>query len=339
MRYLITGGSGFIGANFIRHLLAHEPSATLLNLDKLTYCGNPENLKEFDLDTRYRFIHGDICDFALIDSLLNDVDIIINFAADTHVDRSVNFDGAPFIQTDVYGTYVLLKAMRNHSHIRRFHQVSTDEVYGDIPIGQFATESFPLTGSSPYAASKAGGDLQALAFYHTYGLPVTISRCTNNYGPFQYPEKIIPLFITNALEDKPLPLYDGGTQIRDWLYVDDHCRAILDIISKGEPGQVYNIGANQNPEITNVTVTQAILELTGKPQSLIHPVKGLRPGHDQRYAVSIDKINKLGWIPRVDFQHGIALTVDWYRSHPEWWRPLKDSQFRLYYRQHYKMEL
>ncbi|MBP7462593.1 MAG: dTDP-glucose 4,6-dehydratase [Candidatus Delongbacteria bacterium] len=339
MHYLITGGAGFIGSNFIRHLFHHQTDAVITNLDKLTYCGNPANLAEFSTHPRYHFIQADICDYDQVDQAMQDVDIVINFAADTHVDRSVNFDGAPFIQTDVYGIYVLLTAMRNHPRITRFHQISTDEVYGDIPVGRYATERDGLCGSSPYAASKAGGDLQALAFARTYQLPVTISRATNNYGAYQYPEKLIPLFITNALESKPLPLYDGGTQIRDWLHVDDHCRAIKLILDKGIPGEIYNIGANQSPEITNLELTRRIIEFTGLSPDQIHPVQGLRPGHDQRYAVDTSKIRSLGWSPRISFQDGLYQTIQWYREHPEWWKPLKSGEFLHYYQKHYRMEL
>lgn len=339
MRYLITGGSGFIGSNFIRYLFQHQPETEIINLDKLTYCGNPSNLAEFSDHSRYQFIHGDICDFDQVNQAMQNVDSIVNFAADTHVDRSVSFDGAPFIQTDVYGIYVLLTAMRNHSHIRRFHQISTDEVYGDIHPGDYANEQTGLQGSSPYAASKAGGDLQALAFARTYNLPITITRATNNYGAYQYPEKLIPLFITNTLEDKHLPLYDGGTQIRDWLHVDDHCRAIMTVLDNGVPGEIYNVGANQSPEITNLQLTRMILEFGKKSQALIQPVHGLRPGHDQRYAVNTAKIRNLGWKPLVSFEDGLLQTFQWYQDHPEWWKPLKSGEFLQYYQKHYKMEL
>ncbi len=338
MKYLITGGAGFIGSNFIRILLRENEDIKIVNLDKLTYSGNLENLKDVENDPRYTFIHGDICNYELVSKIMKDVDIVVNFAADTHVDRSINFDGAPFILTDVYGTYILLRAAKENKNLKRFHQISTDEVYGDLPQGYFAKEDDKLSGNSPYSASKAGADLQVMAFYRTYNLPVTISRCTNNYGPYQYPEKLIPLFITNLLEDKKVPLYDNGTQIRDWLYVDDHCKAILTILEKGKIGEIYNIGANQTPEITNLEITKILLKYAGKDESYIKYVYGLRPGHDQRYAVDTSKIRKLGWKPEVDINTGLKLTFDWYKKNTNWWKALKNEEFKKFYKKHYKME-
>jgi len=339
MKYLITGGAGFIGSNFIHYLIKSNSEAQIINLDKLTYCGNLENLTEVADLPNYRFVQGDICDIERVSELIKQVDCVINFAADTHVDRSIKFGGAPFIQTDVYGTYVLLEAIKQSGKDIFFHQVGTDEVYGDIDAPLFAHEEDRLHPSSPYAASKAGGDLQVLAYHRTFGIKTTISRCTNNYGPYQYPEKLIPLFITNALEDLPLPLYDDGKQIRDWLYVDDHCSGIMTIIEKGTPGEIYNIGANQDPEIDNLTITNKILELTKKPDDLIKPVQGIRPGHDQRYAVNTDKIKKLGWKIETSFEEGIEKTIQWYKDHPQWWQKLKNKDFSDYYKKHYQMKL
>lgn len=333
-RVLVTGGCGFIGSNFVRLLLQEDPAASVVNLDALTYAGNPRNLEDLAGDSRYRFVHGDIRDAARVEPLVADVDWVVNFAAETHVDRSTKEPGA-FIQTNVYGTYVLLDAIRRAERDVRFLQVGTDEVYGDVPAGIYSDEEALLAPSSPYSASKAGGDLQALAFYRTFGMDVIVSRCTNNYGAYQYPEKVVPLFITNALDDQPVPLYDGGTQIRDWLYVDDHCRALLLLLREGQSGQIYNVGACQDPEVTNRQLTDMILGALGKPASLIKPVSGLRPGHDQRYAVDTRKIRALGWAPSVDLGEGLARTVAWYRERREWWEPIKSGEYLDYYRRHY----
>jgi dTDP-glucose 4,6-dehydratase len=333
-RILVTGGCGFIGSNFVRLLLEGEPAVQVVNLDLLTYAGNPRNLEGVTDSTRYSFVRGDIRDSAVVEELVADVDWVVNFAAETHVDRSTKEPGA-FIQTNVFGTYVLLDAVRRAGRRVRFLQVGTDEVYGDVAPGLFPDENAVLEPSSPYSASKAGGDLQALAFHRTFDLDVIVSRCTNNYGAYQYPEKVVPLFVTNALQDRPLPLYDGGTQIRDWLYVDDHCRALLLLLREGRSGEIYNVGANQDPEVTNGELTRMILRSTGKPTSLIQPVQGLRPGHDQRYAVDTRKLRALGWAPSVDLEEGIRRTVAWYTARRDWWEPIKSGEYLEYYRRHY----
>jgi dTDP-glucose 4,6-dehydratase len=333
-RILVTGGCGFIGSNFVRLLLLEEPDAHVVNLDLLTYAGNPRNLEDVADSPRYAFVRGDIRDATVAEELVQDVDWVVNFAAETHVDRSTKEPGA-FIQTNVYGTYVLLDAIRRSERQIRFLQVGTDEVYGDVAAPAYPDEDALLVPSSPYSASKAGGDLQALAFYRTFGMDVIVSRCTNNYGPYQYPEKMIPLFVTNALEGEPLPLYDGGTQIRDWLWVEDHCRALLLLLRTGRSGQIYNVGANQQPEVTNRELTRLILRALGKPETMIRPVEGLRPGHDQRYAVDTRKIRALGWSPRVDLAGGVERTAAWYRDRRDWWEPLKSGEYLEYYRRHY----
>ena len=336
-RVLVTGGSGFIGSNFVRLLMAAEPDCEVVNLDLLTYAGNPKNLEDLAGSPGYRFVRGDIRDAALVEGLVGDADWIVNFAAETHVDRSVAAKAGEFIDTNVGGTYTLLDALRRTEARARFLQVGTDEVYGSIAEG-FPDEGALLEPTSPYSASKAGADLQALGFFHMLGTDVVVSRCTNNYGPYQYPEKMIPLFVTNALDDEPLPLYDGGTQIRDWLWVEDHCSALLLLLREGKAGEVYNVGANQDPEIPNKELTRMILEGTGKPESLVRPVEGLRPGHDQRYAVDTRKIRALGWAPSLDLEEGLARTVQWYRERRDWWEPIKSGAYREFYRQHYKLE-
>jgi dTDP-glucose 4,6-dehydratase len=335
-RVLVTGGLGFIGSNFVRMLLAEEPDAEVVNLDLMTYAGNPRNLEDLADSPRYRFVRGDIRDAELVAELVADRDWIVNFAAETHVDRSTKEPGT-FIQTNVYGTYVLLDAVRHADGAARFLQVGTDEVYGSLESG-FASETSLLAPSSPYSAAKAAADLQALAFYETFGLDVVISRCTNNYGPYQYPEKVVPLFVTNALDDQPVPLYDGGTQIRDWLWVDDHCAALLLLLREGRSGEIYNVGANQDPEVPNGELTRMILAALGKPDSLIEPVSGLRPGHDQRYAVDSSRLRALGWAPSLDLAEGVERTVRWYRERRDWWEPLKSGEYLEYYRQHYQRD-
>ncbi|MFQ5696699.1 MAG: dTDP-glucose 4,6-dehydratase [Myxococcota bacterium] len=333
-RVLVTGGLGFIGSNFVRALLARDAEVQVVNLDLMTYAGNPMNLADVERSPRYRFVRGDVRDPALVEDLVRDADCVVHFAAETHVDRSTK-DPGEFIQTNVYGTYVLLDAVRRAERRIRFLQVGTDEVYGSLPRG-FASEEARLQPSSPYSASKAGGDLQALGFHRTFGLDIVISRCTNNYGPFQYPEKVVPLFVTHALDDRPLPLYDGGTQVRDWLWVEDHCAALLLLLREGRSGEIYNIGANQDPEVTNGELTRMILRAAGKPESLIEPVSGLRPGHDQRYAVDTSKLRALGWQPQLDLQTGIERTVEWYAQHRDWWERLKSGEYLEYYRRHYR---
>ncbi|NOZ03916.1 MAG: dTDP-glucose 4,6-dehydratase [FCB group bacterium] len=330
--YFITGGCGFIGSNFVHYLMEQELVERVVNLDKLTYAGNPANLKQYDNDRRYHFIHGDICDKKIVEQIFDQYkpDYLVNFAAESHVDRSI---GKPedFIQTDIFGAFTLLEAARKHG-LERFIQISTDEVYGSIVSGSFR-ETDPLMPRNPYSASKAGADRLAYSYYATYKVPVIITRASNNYGPYQYPEKLIPLFVTNAMEDKPLPLYGDGKNVRDWLYVEDHCRAIQFVIEKGAVGEVYNIGGGN--ELMNVEITRTILEHLGKPESLIRYVDD-RLGHDRRYSLNCEKLNKLGWRPVHVFEQAIKDTIDWYREHEDWWRPLKTGEYLEYYKTHYK---
>ena len=335
LRVLVTGGAGFIGSHFIRILHAEEPDAQITNLDVLTYAGNLANLADLADSPRYRFVRGDIRDLKVAKELVAGADWIVNFAAESHVDRSTKARAGDFIDTNVYGAYVMLEATRQVNRSARFLQVGTDEVYGSVDWPAFPNESALLCPSSPYSAAKAGADHIALAFHRTHGMDVLVSRCTNNYGPFQYPEKVIPVFITNALDGEPLPLYDGGTQVRDWLRVEDHCRALLLLLRRGTKGEVYNIGANQTPEVTNAELTRMILEGTGRPESLIRPVQGLRPGHDHRYAVDTSKLRALGWRPEADLAAGIAKTVAWYSENRAWWEPIKSGEYREYYQKHY----
>jgi len=335
LRVLVTGGAGFIGSHFIRILHAEEPDAQIVNLDVLTYAGNLANLADVASSPRYRFVRGDIRDMKVARELVADADWIVNFAAESHVDRSTKARAGEFIETNVYGAYVMLEATRQVNRNARFLQVGTDEVYGDVPWPGFPNEQALLRPSSPYSAAKSGADHIALAFHLTHELDVLVSRCTNNYGPYQYPEKIIPVFITNALDGEPLPLYDGGTQVRDWLRVEDHCHALLLLLRRGTRGEIYNIGANQTPEVTNRELTKMILERTGRPETLIRPVQGLRPGHDHRYAVDTAKIRALGWRPEADLEAGIAKTVTWYTERRDWWGPIKSGEYREYYQKHY----
>jgi dTDP-glucose 4,6-dehydratase len=329
VRLLVAGGAGFIGSNFIRHVLRSHPDDTVLNFDKLTYAGNLQNLADLADDPRYSFVHGDICDAKAVRDALPGMDAVVNFAAQSHVDRSLA-EPDEFVRTDVFGVFTLLEAVRE-LRVPRFLHVSTDEVYGSLAQGS-ARETDAVRPSNPYSASKAGGDLLALAYRHTHGVPVVITRSSNNFGPYQYPEKVIPLFITNALEDEPLPLYGDGRNVRDWLYVVDNCEAIDLVLRRGADGEVYNIGGGH--EVENVALTRQILTLLGKPESLIKPVKD-RPGHDRRYSVDCGKIQGLGWRPRHRFDAALAETVRWYREHEAWWRPLKSGEFRTYYQQHY----
>ena len=329
MKLLVTGGSGFIGSNFVRHVLATHPDDTVVNLDKLTYAGNPANLKDVERDPRYTFVHADICDAKRVRDVARGVDAVINFAAMTHVDRSI-MEPDEFLRTDVFGVHTLLEAVKDLKLPRLVH-ISTDEVYGSVERGA-SRETDPLRPSNPYSASKAGGDLVALAYWHTHRVPVLITRSSNNFGPWQYPEKVIPLFITNALEDQPLPLYGDGRNVRDWLYVLDNCVAIDLVLRKGREGEVYNIGGGH--EVENIVLTRQILHLLGKPETLIQPVKD-RPGHDRRYAVDSKKVHQLGWTPRHRFGDALAVTVGWYREHDVWWRPLKSGEFRAYYAKQY----
>ncbi len=329
MKLLVTGGSGFIGSNFVRHVLAAHPGDSIVNLDKLTYAGNPANLKDVEGDTRYAFVHGDICDAKLVRDVAKGADAVINFAASTHVDRSL-MEPDEFLRTDVFGVFTLLEAVKDLKIPRLLH-ISTDEVYGSVERGS-SREGDPLRPSNPYSASKAGGDLLALAYWQTHRVPVVITRSSNNFGPSQYPEKVVPLFITNALEDTPLPLYGDGRNVRDWLYVLDNCAAIDLVLRQGHDGEVYNIGGGH--EVENIVLTRQILHLTGKPETLIQPVKD-RPGHDRRYSVDSKKVRQLGWAPRHKFGDALAATVAWYREHEAWWRPLKSGEFRAYYAKQY----
>jgi len=329
MKILVTGGAGFIGSNFVRHLLTAHPGDTVVNLDKLTYAGNPANLADLAGSPRYSFVHGDICDTKVVREVARGVDAIVNMAACTHVDRSL-IEPDEFIRTDVFGVFTLLEAVRELGIPRLLH-VSTDEVYGSVATGS-SREADPLRPSNPYSASKAAGDLLALAYVQTHRVPVVITRSSNNFGPYQYPEKVVPLFVTNALEDEPLPLYGDGRNVRDWLYVLDNCAAIDLVLRQGRDGEVYNIGGGT--EVENLVLTREILRLTGKPESLVRPVKD-RPGHDRRYSLDSGKIRELGWQPRHAFADALVETVRWYRDHEAWWRPLKSGEFRTYYRQQY----
>lgn len=318
MRILVTGGCGFIGSNFIRETLRGRPGASIVNLDKLTYAGNPENLRDLEADPGYEFTRGDICDARLVDDLVSTgFDAVVNFAAESHVDRSITGPDE-FIQTDVFGTFNLLEACRKHG-VPRYLQVSTDEVYGSIEDGSFTEES-TLAPNSPYSASKASADLLVRAYHKTYDMPVLVTRSSNNFGPFQYPEKLIPLFITNAMEDIELPLYGDGMNVRDWLYVTDNCRGIALVLEEGVPGEVYNIGGGQ--ERTNIEITRAILGFLGKPGDLIKYVSD-RPGHDRRYSLDFSKAAALGYSPRADFEAMLEETVRWYVDNRAWWEPLK----------------
>ncbi len=329
MKILITGGAGFIGSNFVRHVLAAHPEDSVVNLDKLTYAGNPENLRDVEQDARYRFVKGDICDGTLVRELMAGVDAVVHMAAETHVDKS-NLGADEFLRTNVTGTFTLLEAARE-TRITRFLAVGTDEVYGSLSRGA-ARELDPLNPSNPYSASKAAADLLARAYWTTHRLPVVITRSSNNFGPYQYPEKVIPLFITNAIEDRPLPLYGDGRNVRDWLYVLDNCAAIDLVLRRGKDGEIYNIGGDN--EVENVVLTRQILRLLGKPESLITPV-GDRPGHDRRYALDSAKIRGLGFRPAHAFPAALAATVDWYRHHEAWWQPIKSGAFKAYYDRQY----
>lgn len=331
MRWLVTGGLGFIGSNFVRVVLRERPDVHVVNLDAMTYAGNPANLADVAGDARYRFVRGDICDAEAVREAIGDgVDAIVNFAAETHVDRSI-LDPEAFLRTDILGTHILLEAVRERS-IPRYVQVSTDEVYGDVAEGE-STEKDALRPRSPYSASKAGGDLQVLAYRETFGTPVMITRGSNTYGPFQYPEKLIPLFVTNLIDDQPVPVYGDGLQIRDWIYVEDHARGILHALEHGEPGNVYNVGGG-NPR-TNMEITRLLVEDCGR--SIATHVKHVldRPGHDRRYALNSSKLRSVGWSPRVAFEEGIRETVAWYRANESWWRPLKSGEFLEYYKRQY----
>jgi dTDP-glucose 4,6-dehydratase len=330
MKLLVTGGAGFIGSNFVRHALERWPDSHVVVLDKLTYAGSLDNLAGALDDPRFSFVHGDICDPALVHSALAGCDLLLNFAAETHVDRSIQSSG-DFVRTDVEGTRTLLDAALECG-VRRYVQISTDEVYGDMPEGKRATEESPLRPRSPYSASKSGGDLMVQAYHVTYGLDAIITRCSNNYGPYQFPEKLIPLFITNAFQGAALPVYGDGLQYRDWIYVDDHCRALALIVEKGAPGESYNVGTEV--ERPNIEVVEEIVRLTGADRSTVTYVDD-RAGHDRRYALNCKKLRNLGWQPETAFAAGLAATVDWYRSNERWWRSARDGTFQQFYELQY----
>ncbi len=333
MKVLVTGGCGFIGSNLVRLLLAERPGWRVVNLDKLTYAGNAESLADLEGNPRYRFVRGDVCDGELLAELWRTerIEAVLHLAAESHVDRSI-LAPSVFIDTNVRGTQVLLEAARELS-VARFVHVSTDEVYGSLgPTGLF-TEETPLAPSSPYSASKAGSDLLALAYAHTFGLPVVVTRCSNNYGPYQFPEKLIPLMIANGLRDQPLPVYGDGMNVRDWIHVEDHARGLLAALERGEPGQVYNLGASS--ERHNLDVVKRVLSSLGKPESLIQLVKD-RPGHDRRYAMDASKAQaRLGWAPRRSFEQGLEETVRWYVDHRGWWERILSGEYREYYARQY----
>jgi dTDP-glucose 4,6-dehydratase len=336
MRLLVTGGAGFIGANYVQHVLATHPNDTIVTLDLLTYAGNLANLEPVLEDPRHRFVRGDIADREAVAAAIGDgVDAIVNFAAESHVDRSIT-DARAFLATNVVGTQVLLDAARAHG-VGRFLQVSTDEVYGSLgPTGAFSEET-PLAPNSPYAASKASADLLVRAAHHTHGFPALITRCSNNYGPYQFPEKLIPLFVTNALADQPLPLYGDGRQVRDWIHVEDHCRGVDLVLREGKIGEVYNLGGGNERE--NVAIAALILAALGKPASLVRHVTD-RLGHDRRYAIDARKIEReLGWTPRREFAEGLRDTIEWYRSHRTWWEAVKSGAYLDYYERMYGQRL
>jgi dTDP-glucose 4,6-dehydratase len=332
-RILVTGGCGFIGSNFIRLELDLDPQLSIVNVDKLTYAGNPENLADLIDNPRYQFVRADICDRATIEALLNpgDMDAVVNFAAESHVDRSI-LDSAPFVQTNIVGTQTLLDCCRAHK-IPRYVQVSTDEVYGSLGADGKFTEETPLSPNSPYSASKAAADLLVRACFHTFGFPAITTRCSNNYGPYQFPEKLIPLFISHALQDLSLPVYGTGMNVRDWIHVTDHCRGIDAALRKGNLGEVYNFGGNC--ELTNLELTHSLLDVLGKPRSLIKFVTD-RPGHDHRYAIDAGKAKReLGWEPRMNFRDALKQTVDWYLGHGDWISHIKSGEYRSYYEKQY----
>lgn len=332
MKILVTGGCGFIFSNFIRYMLNKYPDYKITNLDALTYAGRLESTQDFKNNPNYSFVKGNVCDEKLVNKVVKGVDCIVHAAAESHVDRSI-LGPKSFLETDIMGTYTVLEAARRHS-TPRYIQIGTDEEYGDMEGKGYAKEEDPLIPSSPYSASKAGADLMVLAYRRTYNLPVIITRSTNNYGPYQYPEKLIPLFITNLLENKKVPVYGDGGQIRDWLYVLDNCKAIDLIIHQGEIGEIYNVGANQKPEITNLELTKKIIQCLGKDESFIEYVKD-RPGHDRRYAVDTTKIRALGWKPEVSFEEGLKKTIQWYKNNRWWWEKLKSGEYLEYYKKQY----
>lgn len=334
MTILVTGGAGFIGSNFIQYMLHKHAEYRIVNVDKLTYAGNLENLEEVEDDPRYSFHQGDICDRLFIEELLqkHHVDAVVNFAAESHVDRSIQ-GASEFVRTNIAGTNVLLEIAKERK-LKKFVQVSTDEVYGSLGVEGKFTETTSLHPNSPYAASKASADMLALAYYHTFGLPVVITRCSNNYGPYQFPEKLIPLMIANALSDKPLPVYGDGMNVRDWIHVTDHCAAVDSVLHNGTTGQIYNIGGNS--ERANLDLVKLILRHLAKPESLIMFVKD-RPGHDRRYAIDSSKIqNELGWKPQYGFEQGLKETIEWYQKHQSWWKRIVSGEYQQYYKKMYE---
>ncbi len=333
-RLFVAGGAGFIGSNFVRHMLSKYPDLAIVNFDKLTYAGNLDNLRDVENDPRYRFVRGDIADPAAVRAAIEGCDAAINFAAESHVDRSLLEAGA-FAKTDVLGTVVMLTTVRDLG-LGRYLHVSTDEVYGDIPPGASSRESDPIHPRSPYAASKAGGDMQCLAFHESFGVPVIVTRASNNFGPYQHPEKALPLFISNAVDDQPLPLYGDGRNVRDWLFVEDHCTALDFLLHEGRPGEVYNIGGGNERE--NIDVLRQMLALLGKPETLIRFVAD-RPGHDRRYSLDSSKLRSLGWAPAAPFETRLAETVNWYRENRWWWERIKSGEYRQYYEQQYGWRL
>jgi len=332
MKIVVTGGAGFIGSNFIRYVLETKENLSVVNYDKLTYAGNLANLESVADNPNYEFVKGDICDAAAVEAAMRGCDAVIHFAAESHVDRSI-YEPAPVIQTNVTGTFILLEVARKIS-LSRFIHVSTDEVYGDIPPGVLADENFPLQPSSPYSASKAASDLLVRSYVRTYKFPAVITRSSNNYGPYQFPEKFLPLMITNALSDKALPVYGDGRQQRDWLHVEDNCRGILSVLEKGKIGEVYNIGGLDLEE--NLTVVRRLLDLTGKPESLVSYVQD-RPGHDRRYALNCMKIEtELGWRPTISLEDGLRRTIDWYKHHEQWLADVRSREYLSYYEKYYE---
>jgi len=332
MKLLVTGGAGFIGSNFIRHILAAGRDYSVVNYDKLTYAGNLANLESVASDPHYRFVKGDICDTASVEEAMSGCDAVVHFAAESHVDRSI-YEPAASIETNVKGTFILLQVARQLG-VQRFVHISTDEVYGEMRPGAFADEDSPVEPSSPYSSSKAASDLLVRSFVRTYNFPAVITRSSNNYGPYQFPEKFLPLMITNALDDKPLPIYGDGQQQRDWLHVEDNCRGILAVLERGRLGEVYNIGGLD--VVDNLTMAKRLLEAMGKPESLLTYVKD-RPGHDRRYALRCGKMEKhLGWKPSIPLQDGLRQTIDWYQRQTAWLAAVRDGNYRSYYEQYYE---
>ena len=333
MRILVTGAAGFIGSNYVRHVLAQHPAAHVVALDKLTYAGNLENLAALEGDPRFRFVHADICDADAVGEALAGCDALVNFAAESHVDRSV-MDPAAFVRTNVEGIRVLLEAARTHG-VQRIVQVSTDEVYGHVPEGA-AGEEAPLAPRNPYSASKAGGDLLALSYFTSFGLPVMVTRGANTIGPHQYPEKVVPVFVTNAMDDEPLPIYGEGKAVRNYIYVTDHCAGIDTVLHRGDPGTVYNVGVEF--EVNTVTLATSILEVLEKPRSLMRLIED-RPGHDYRYSLDSSRLEALGWQPQFAFRDALAETVKWYVDNEAWWRAIKSGSYDEYYKRNYAERL